>query len=313
MMDWLRWYHGTATDPKWRVISKRAGVRVADVLAVWATMLEAASCSMPRGSLDAWVSEDVAAALDLETEQVDAIRAAMEGKVLQGESVPAFARRNPKREDGSAERAKAWRESKKNAPDQPDPNGNGKRTQPNAGERTRPLDKTRREEITTTDTLSNESGAAPRVENEPAEVINLAERRPCTPPDPAALMMPFVRSRLRLGQGWPGRNPKEQRAAEGRCLGLLRELIAKGRTPEDVADALRGAVLLRDSGELQRRGWVRIDQPMFTRILLKTSENGPSFWQEALDAISRSREPKDEPGQDRGGLQPAVIEIRRAG
>lgn len=162
--------------------------------------------------------------------------------------------------------------------------------------------------------------------DEGAEVIDLAERRPsepaapptdrpARPADPAVEMMPWVRKHFRLGQGWPGRNAKEQRQGEARCLGLLRELIAKGRTPEDVANALRGAVLLRDSGELQRRRWVRIGEPMFTRILLKTNEGGPSFWQEALDAYAREVDRKadagDQPGESRGGLQPVVIEIRR--
>lgn len=132
-------------------------------------------------------------------------------------------------------------------------------------------------------------------------------------PDPAAEMMPWVRIHFRQGQGWPGRNYREQRQAEGRCIKVLRELIAAGRTPADVANALRGAVLLRDRGDLQRRGWVRVGEPMFTRILLNTSESGPSFWQEALDAYSRSLEDRvpDEP-EPKGGMQRVVIELRGA-
>ena len=117
-MNWLRWYHGTVTDPKWRVIAKRAGCTVADVIAVWATMLEAASQrtqpnATERGELFGWCAEDVSALLDIDEAQIEKIQAAMQGKVLDGKKLTGWSRRQPKREDGSADRAKAWREKKK--------------------------------------------------------------------------------------------------------------------------------------------------------------------------------------------------------
>lgn len=117
---WFRWHHGTATDPKWRVIAARAGkalsriVTVGHVLSVWAMMLECASQSNPRGELSGWVDEDVAAALGFEEAEVAAIRDAMQGKTLDGDHLSAWKRRQPKAEDGTAaDRKRAQREREK--------------------------------------------------------------------------------------------------------------------------------------------------------------------------------------------------------
>ncbi len=115
-MDWLRWYHGTLLDPKWRVIARRAGARVADVVAVWASLLEEASQAAERGSVAGWVAEDIAAALDLETETVEAIYAAMEGKVRDGDVLPAWEKRQPKREDTTAAERKRRQREREKAP-----------------------------------------------------------------------------------------------------------------------------------------------------------------------------------------------------
>lgn len=110
-MDWFRWHHGTVTDPKWRVIARRAGVTVRDTLAVWAAVLECASQSPDRGTLDGWDHEDIGAALDMDAEQVEAIYAAMQGKVLDGDRVSAWEKRQPLREDSTAaERKRLQRE-----------------------------------------------------------------------------------------------------------------------------------------------------------------------------------------------------------
>lgn len=111
-MDWLRWYNGTATDPKWRVIAKRAGVPLHMVLAVWPFVLENANEGRERGVLDHFDCEDVAAALDLAPAQVAAILEAMQGKVLDGDRLSGWEKRNPKREreDSSTERVRRYRE-----------------------------------------------------------------------------------------------------------------------------------------------------------------------------------------------------------
>ena len=61
-MDWFRWHHGTATDPKWRVIARKSGQPIHAVLSVWAMVLESASQSSDRGALSGWDNEDTAAA-----------------------------------------------------------------------------------------------------------------------------------------------------------------------------------------------------------------------------------------------------------
>ena len=128
MNTWVRLYHDTPSDPKWRVIAKKSGQRIGDVIAVWTFVLTNASANAnERGRTHNLVTEDVAAALDLETDQVDAIIGAMEGKVINAGNLTGWEKRNPIKDDGAAERAKAWRERK--------------RTQTNANERPNALDK----------------------------------------------------------------------------------------------------------------------------------------------------------------------------
>jgi len=114
MTEWVRFYHDTPTDPKWRVIARKSGQRIGDVLAIWSIVLTNASANAnERGRTLNLVHEDIAAALDLETEQVDAILAAMEGKVICEGKLSGWEKRNPIKEDGAAERAKRWRERKR--------------------------------------------------------------------------------------------------------------------------------------------------------------------------------------------------------
>ncbi len=123
--SWVRLWHDMPTDPKWRVIAKRSGRSIAEVIAVFTMMLTNASANAnERGRTQNWSDEDAAAALDIETEHVAAIREAMQGKILEGDKLSGWEKRQPKREDGAAERAKEWRERK--------------RTQTNAQERSYP-------------------------------------------------------------------------------------------------------------------------------------------------------------------------------
>jgi hypothetical protein len=98
------------TDPKWRVVAKRSGRPLSEVLAVFTVMLTSAS---QTGSLDGWDDEVVAAALDSDAEHVAAIRQAMQGKTLDGLQLTGWEKRQPKREDNSAERVKRFRERKR--------------------------------------------------------------------------------------------------------------------------------------------------------------------------------------------------------
>lgn len=109
MTRWVRLWEDMPTDPKWRVIARRSGRPLAEVLAVFVFMMT--RCEASTGSLDGWDDEDVAAALDTDPEAVAAIRDAMQGKTLDGESLTGWERRQPKRhDDHSTERVKAFRD-----------------------------------------------------------------------------------------------------------------------------------------------------------------------------------------------------------
>lgn len=129
--DWLRLWHDMPTDPKWRTIARVSGQRIGDVMSVYVFLLVSGSTNATeRGRTQSFNAEDVATALDLDTDAVESIVNAMQGRVLTGDMLRGWVGRQPAREDGAAERAKAWREAQKEA----------KRTQPNAPERKRTLD-----------------------------------------------------------------------------------------------------------------------------------------------------------------------------
>jgi hypothetical protein len=126
--QWLRLWHDMPTDPKWIVIAEKSGQPISMVLSVFLHILTNASQSPHRGTLHHWSDEDVAAALRTQPNAIELIRTHMNGKVLDGDRIKGWEARQPHREDGSAERAKAWREKKKS-------NKERNRTQPNATER----------------------------------------------------------------------------------------------------------------------------------------------------------------------------------
>ncbi|WP_311044358.1 hypothetical protein [Rhizobium bangladeshense] len=89
----------------------------------WALM-DRASQASDRGSINGYDAEGLAYFYGCEPEQVEAIVAAMadKGMVTDGR-FSSWEKRQPKREDGAAERAKQWRERKRtqaNAQERPD-------------------------------------------------------------------------------------------------------------------------------------------------------------------------------------------------
>jgi hypothetical protein len=101
------------TDPKWRVVARKSGQPLACVIAVFNMMMICASQNADdRGVMVGWDDEDIGAALDMDGEDVAAIREAMQGKVLDGNRLSGWERRQPKREDSSSGRVKAHRERK---------------------------------------------------------------------------------------------------------------------------------------------------------------------------------------------------------
>lgn len=115
-MEWFRWWHGSVTDPKFRVISRKSKTPVATVIGVWAALLEHCSQNGNRGSLNGLNIEDTAEALGIEEELLQTIIDWMTDKRLIAEGrLTAWEKRQAKREreDDSKERVKAHRERKK--------------------------------------------------------------------------------------------------------------------------------------------------------------------------------------------------------
>lgn len=127
MSQWVRLWEDMPTDPKWRVVARRAGRPLPEVLAVFVFMLTNASKAQERGTLANWNDEDVGAAIDVDAEHIAAIREAMQGKTLDGDRLTGWERRQPKREDGAAERAKEWRERNRTQPNAPKQEANAQK------------------------------------------------------------------------------------------------------------------------------------------------------------------------------------------
>lgn len=117
-MDWFRWHHGSVTDPKFQLIAKKTNCRVADVIAVWAFILESASQSNDRGNYGELDFESIDCALGLDDGQAQAIHTAMGNRSMVSDDgrVASWEKRQPKREredDNSTERSRAFRQSKR--------------------------------------------------------------------------------------------------------------------------------------------------------------------------------------------------------
>lgn len=113
-MDWFRWHHGSVTDPKFQLIAKQAGASVAEVLAVWACLLEAASQAEQRGNPGAPDFEAMDCALGLDDGKASAIYEKMlnRGLLTEFDGIAAWDKRQPKREredNTNAERQRAFK------------------------------------------------------------------------------------------------------------------------------------------------------------------------------------------------------------
>ena len=142
-MEWFRWYHGSVSDPKFRLLAKLADAKLTEVLAVWQAMLEHASQSSQRGSLEGWRDDVTAVCLDMDANAIERIRTQANNVGLIAnaddgiEFLASWEKRQPKREDGSAERAKAWREQKKSSANANEQKRTQKNTEQNRTEQNR--------------------------------------------------------------------------------------------------------------------------------------------------------------------------------
>ena len=97
-MDWLRLWHDMPNDPKWRTIARVSSQPIALVQAMYVHLLVDASRNVTRGHVTV-SKEDIASALDVTDEQVEAVFLAMQGRVLDGDKLSGWESRQPKRED----------------------------------------------------------------------------------------------------------------------------------------------------------------------------------------------------------------------
>jgi len=115
-MHWFRWHHGTVTDPKLGLIAKKAGASMAEVIAIWACLLEAASESEDRGNPGEPDFESMDFALGLDEGVAQRVYGLMQDKTLIAKNtgrLVAWERRQPKREredDRGTERKRRQRE-----------------------------------------------------------------------------------------------------------------------------------------------------------------------------------------------------------
>ncbi len=139
--QWLRLWIDLPNDPKFRTIARLSGQPISCVIAIYIHMLCKAANADERGRTQGWCDEDIATALDIETDQVLSVRNAMQGRLLEGDYLTGWEKRQPLREDGAAERARAWRQAKKEIKFE------DIRTQPNATEQNQTPDKIRIDKI----------------------------------------------------------------------------------------------------------------------------------------------------------------------
>lgn len=106
-MDWFRWHHGSVTDPKFQLVAKKSGASVAEVLAVWACLLESASQAEMRGNPGDIDYEAMECALGLAEGVASTIHTEMKTRGLVGADglIARWDKRQPKREREDATNA----------------------------------------------------------------------------------------------------------------------------------------------------------------------------------------------------------------
>jgi hypothetical protein len=110
--QWVRLWIDMPNDPKWRTISRLSKQPISLVISLFVHLMCDAANADERG-VTRCDAEDLASALDVEKEQIEAVLSAMDGRVLDGYKLIGWDKRQPLREDNSAERTRAWRDRKK--------------------------------------------------------------------------------------------------------------------------------------------------------------------------------------------------------
>ncbi len=105
--SWVRLWAGMTTDPKFRVVARKSGRPLMEVLAVFTHLLLLANEAEERGNVDDEDVELIAAALDADEDHINAILDAMQGRVIDGGRLSGWDKRQPVREDSGNEKTGA--------------------------------------------------------------------------------------------------------------------------------------------------------------------------------------------------------------
>jgi hypothetical protein len=112
---WFRRYRGFVTHKKWRAIANMTGLHLTVVIAVQDALQEAANDGRPRGSLADFSIVEWAAALDLDSEVVARVYAAMEelGAIDDEYLIAWDKRQKPAEDPTNAERQRRHKAKKR--------------------------------------------------------------------------------------------------------------------------------------------------------------------------------------------------------
>ena len=113
-LSWWRSWHGAPTDHKWAVIAARSGVKVGVVSAIAWALFDYASQHKIRGTVDGFDTEVYAVYSGFAESEIIAVIQAMtdKGIIIDGK-LANWEKRQPKREDDSAERVRQFRAMKR--------------------------------------------------------------------------------------------------------------------------------------------------------------------------------------------------------
>lgn len=113
-MSWFRWHRGTCTDPKIGSVARKSGAPKERVIAVWAMLLESVEEDDGTFTIDA---DGIADCLNVETEEIERIIAAFEGKEMIGGG--AVSKWQERQFVTSTERVREFRKRQRNANETP--------------------------------------------------------------------------------------------------------------------------------------------------------------------------------------------------
>lgn len=199
-MEWYRVYHGMPNDPKLQVIAKRSGQPMAAVVAVWVSLLDAASQHDPRGVVEI-DPEEIAVIQDIELEAVQAIIKAFHTKGMLNEQ-NRLTGWDKRQYENSTERSRKHRDKKKHDAT-PSNTGQRREASGSAGKRKNPPD-TEADTDYRTDSESDSKKDSDSKNRARAEGEREREKTKALPDDIAEQMLQIwnaeVQSKLTKGQ-----------------------------------------------------------------------------------------------------------------